>query len=174
MNRGRAVLALGSVLAGLEWQRGRPLNSVVRWHVTAFSISDAAGREVRYRLESSDLANPVASLYDGCGAFPASSEIVEAISRKASDAEMLEIAKREHTLRVDKLDFRLDVGVYLESQCRPEDLVLIGGLQFAMPKEMLGYFDGYILDFANGAFVLRNGERIYVRLADLGKSESAT
>ena len=32
MNRGRAVLALGSVLAGLEWQRGRPLNSVVRHH----------------------------------------------------------------------------------------------------------------------------------------------
>jgi hypothetical protein len=30
MHRGRAVLAIDCVLAGLEWQRGRPLNSIVR------------------------------------------------------------------------------------------------------------------------------------------------
>ena len=34
MHRGRAVLATNCALAGLEMQRGRPLNSIVRAHVT--------------------------------------------------------------------------------------------------------------------------------------------
>jgi hypothetical protein len=34
MHRGRAVLAMDCVLAGAEWQHSRPLNSVVRCHMT--------------------------------------------------------------------------------------------------------------------------------------------
>jgi hypothetical protein len=33
-HRGRTVLAMDCVLAGAEWHRGRPLNSIVRLHST--------------------------------------------------------------------------------------------------------------------------------------------
>ena len=43
MHRGRAVLAIDCVLAGLELQRGRPLNSIVRCHVRAtFALTDTS------------------------------------------------------------------------------------------------------------------------------------
>lgn len=39
MHRGRAALAKDCVLAGLEWQRGRPLNRVVRPQQQAPAVS---------------------------------------------------------------------------------------------------------------------------------------
>ena len=74
---------------------------------------------------------------------------------------------KEYGERKSTLDFRLEVGVYEADDCRPEDLVLLNGLQFAMRTELRDYFTDYVLDYAESGFFLRNGRKVFVRLMDL-------
>jgi hypothetical protein len=141
--------------------------------MAAFAITEAASTEIRSRLESSECDGPTAALLDSSQSFSASSEILDAISREAGDSEMLGIAMKEYRERETTLDFRLSVGVYEANKCRPEDLVTIDGLRFAMPKELREYFTDYILDYVDGDFLLRNGHHIDLRLMDLGKGKAS-
>jgi hypothetical protein len=141
--------------------------------MAAFAITEAASIEIRSRLESSECDRPIASLMDSSQSFSASSEIVDAISRKAGDSDMLAIAMKEYRERETTLDFRLGVGIYEADDCRPEDLVKIEGLQFALPKEMREYLTDHVLDYVDSAFLMRNGHRVYLRLMDVGKGEAS-
>jgi hypothetical protein len=112
----------------------------------AFALTTAAVNEVRRRANASRYTQPAASLFDGTQFFRASDKLTD-----------------------EELDYRLDVGIYDAQDCLPEDLVIIGGVRFAIPKLMLEYFDDYVLDFVDDHFVLRNGQRTLLRLMDLAK-----
>jgi hypothetical protein len=138
-----------------------------------FAITGAAAQEIRSRLESSSCERPTASLLDSSQTFTTPSEMVDAISRQASDSEMLELVMKEYRKRQQTLEFCLTVGVYEAAKCRPQDLVMLEGIQFAMPKEMLEYLRDYVLDYADGRFLLRSGSRVVARLMDLEGGSSA-
>ena len=136
----------------------------------AFAITDAASREIRCRLESSELEQPIASLLDTSQSFSASEEIVDAISRNASNEEMLAIALKEHREREPILKMRLDVGIYDLAVCPPEYRVEIAGVPFAQPPLP---FENCVLDYVEGEFMLRRGEKTYARMVDLLKDEQS-
>jgi hypothetical protein len=142
--------------------------------MAAFAITEAAQREIRSRLESSACERPTASLIDSSQTFTTPSDLVDAISNKATYSEMFEIAMKDYREREGTLDFRLEVGVYEADKCRPQDLVLLDGIQFAIPKEMREYFTDYVLDYASGYFLLKNGDLVFLRLMDLGKGEGSS
>jgi len=99
--------------------------------------------------------------------------MVDAISKDASDPEMLELAMKEYRKRQPTLEFRLTVGVYEAAKCRPQDLVLLDGIQFAVPKEMLDYLREYVLDYEDERFLLKSGSRVVTKLMDLESDGSA-
>lgn len=134
--------------------------------MVAFSISDAAADEIRRRFRQSELENPTASLIDSSPATRASPQMIDALSRKASDSQLLDIVAKEH-LVPDRLAFRLDVGIYPSEKCRPSDLLLVDAVQFVMSKTMHEFLADHLLDFAAGHFVLRNGSRVVPRMADV-------
>lgn len=135
--------------------------------MAALVITQAATDEIRRRFASSRCNRPTASLMDSSQTFPAPSDLVDAISRKEDASELLKSAMKEYGERKSILDFRLEVGVYEADDCRPEDLVLLNGLQFAMRTELRDYFTDYALDYADSRFFLTNGRKVFVRLMDL-------
>ena len=110
----------------------------------AFTLTTTAANEVLRRANASGYSQPAASLFDGTQFFSASDQLTE-----------------------EELEYRLDVGIYDSRDCLPEDLFIIGGVQFAIPKLMLEYFNDYVLDFVDGHFVLRSGQRTFLRIMDL-------
>ena|SRR5258706_16418727 len=135
--------------------------------MAAFTITGAAKLEIQARLESSRCERAVASLLDGSQSWVLPNEAAEALERVTTD-EHLAFARKQYDDRKSSLDFRLEVGIYEADECRPQDLAPIDGLPFAMPEETRAYFGDYVLDFVDGQFILRNGQRIFVRLMDLG------
>jgi hypothetical protein len=131
------------------------------------ALTEPAAEEIRRRFASSTCQRPTASLMDASQTFPAPRDMVDAIDRKASELEMHELVMKELAARESAFDFRLHVGVYEADDCRPEDLVVLHGIQFAMPDQMRTYFRGYVLDYVDGQFILRNEHRVFVRLMDL-------
>ena len=136
--------------------------------MAAVTISDAAKTEIAERLRTSRCQRPVASLLDGSQAWVMANETAEGLA-KANAEEQLAYAMNVYREREASLAFRLEVGVCEAQDCRPEDLVEIDGVAFAMPKEMRDYFDGYGLDYVDERFILKDGHRVFVRLMDLGK-----
>ncbi len=136
--------------------------------MTAFSVSEAAQREIRAQLNSSRHANPAASLLDSGPAKLCSPDLEAAILGDASEAELFAIGKNEFAA-MNGDEFHLAVGIYSAHDCRPQDLAIIDGLQFAMPKELRDYFADYVLDVEQDNFVLRNGNRTIRRMRDLEK-----
>jgi len=108
---------------------------------------------------------------DTSDTFRPSPEMLEAISRNASEAEMLALATKEHRELEASLEYHLSVGIYEASDCRPQDLVEIGGVHFAMPVEIREYLAEHLLDHSEGRFLLRKGDRIYCKLMDLARSK---
>jgi hypothetical protein len=92
---------------------------------------------------------------------------------KASAEEQLAFAMKQYNDRKTTLEFRLNVGIYEAAKCRPQDVALIDGLHFAMPQEMREYFADYVLDYVNGRFLLKNGDRSFVRLMDVGRNDDS-
>lgn len=141
--------------------------------MAAFSITEAAKSAIHAELESSTLPRPAVSLLDSSQGFLLSPEMEKAITDEMSESEVLAMAKKEYNDIASKIDFRLDVGIYPAHECRPQDLVIIDGFQFAMPKELREFFGGYVLDHEEGFFVLKNGRRTFYRLSDLNSVESS-
>ena len=141
--------------------------------MAGFAITGAAAQEIQSRLESSSCKRPTAALLDSSQTFTTPSEMVDAISKDASDPEMLELAMKEYRKRQPTLEFRLTVGVYEAAKCRPQDLVLLDGIQFAVPKEMLDYLREYVLDYEDERFLLKSGSRVVTKLMDLESDGSA-
>jgi hypothetical protein len=139
----------------------------------AFSITPAAVHEIRSRAESSGCKQPTASMMDSSASFQPSAEMLDAISRNAGEAEMLALAKKEHRELEATLEYHLSIGMYEAADCRPQDLILIDDVQFALPIEMREYLSQHVLDREKGRFLLRKGHRVYLRLMDLGKEEGS-
>ena len=154
---------------GRVWPRhsggGRPLNSIVRWHLEPFAITDAAAAMIRDRLRSSSEENPAASLQDSAP-VNLSPEALQ-VMLEGTEIARLDAAKQEHDRLKDTLDFRIAIGVYAAADCRPQDLFTFGDLQLIMPPEMRTFFSGYVLDYANSQFLLKKGLRTFVRMRDL-------
>ena len=141
--------------------------------MAAFAITAVAAQEIRSHLASSSCERPTASLIDSSQTFTTPSEMVDAISKQANDSEMLELAIKEYRKRQQTLEFRLTVVVYEAAKCRPQDLLMLEGIQFAMPKEMLEHLRDYVLDYEDGRFLLKSGSRVVARLMDLERGSSA-
>jgi len=110
---------------------------------------------------------------DTSDTFRPSPEMLEAISRNASEAELLALATKEHREVEASLEYHLSVGIYEASDCRPQDLVEVGGVHFAMPVEIRKYLAEHLLDHSEGRFLLKKGDRIYRKLMDLGKEQGS-
>jgi hypothetical protein len=123
-----------------------------------FSISPAAADVIRRRLEASSVDRPVAGMVDCSDSLPVSREMGEALSRKASEAELRKIAKREYSQK--GLKFRLDVGVYSKSQYPSRVLTTISGIEFVLPLWPRLVLRNWTLDFVDNRFLLRNGDRV--------------
>ena len=139
--------------------------------MSQLAITESAATTILARFRSSEIANATASLLDRTAALPVSQAIGDALSRSASDSEMRDLAVEEYGEVLDTLEFRLDIGVYASSECRPQDLVDIGGISFALPMQMRECLAGYILDYVDGRFMLKKGERVFLRLRDLDGGE---
>jgi hypothetical protein len=94
--------------------------------------------------------------------------MVDAIHRNADEGEMRSLAMKYYQNR-DNVEFHLDVGLYNEADCPPEDLVSISGIPFVMPRLMLEFLGGHQLDYVERRFVLVKGSQVFRRLSDLEK-----
>ena len=90
--------------------------------------------------------------------LPPSRDLTQALLRKASKAELRDIAKREYPL--DKLAFHLDVAIYSKAQHPSWVHTMIGEIPFVLPFWVRLALWNWTLDFVDGRFVLRNGDRI--------------
>src|SRR5258708_7954867 len=134
----------------------------------AFSLSSAAAHEIRARLRQSTVDRPVASLHD---VAPAPSALAEAIET-AESVDRIALAQEEFARLRDKLQFRLGVGVYSSTECRPQDLVEVDGVALVMPKEMLEFFASCSLEYEDGAFSLRKGTQEFASLNDFANAST--
>jgi hypothetical protein len=142
--------------------------------MAAFSISEAAAREIRRKIEFSEIEEPIASLLDSSQSFSPSAEMLDAITRNASDEEMRELAMKEQLDRAPFLKMHLEVGIYDLEEVPPEYRVEIDGFRFSMAQAMVDHLMDHVLDHDNGAFVLRHGQRVYPSLVEWAKGlESA-
>jgi hypothetical protein len=137
----------------------------------AFSMSPAAADAVRHRIETSSIERPVAGMVDGSDSLPVSRELSDALRRKASKAELKAIAKREFS--TDGLTFRLVVGVYSESQFPSWKIATINGVKFVLPFWARLALRNWMLDFADGRFMLRNGDRVRYTLTNANRGKDA-
>ena len=122
--------------------------------------------EIQSRLRTSELGSSVAALID-YAAQSTSQEMVNALTRNASQSEISAIVKKECAHIADSLDFRLNVGIYPLEKCPSQDVVHIDGVPFALPFEMRELLANYILDYAEGRFLLKNGDRVFLRFRDV-------
>jgi hypothetical protein len=140
--------------------------------MAAFAITSAAKSEIRARLESSACEAPTVALIDSSQSFEMDAATGEALA-KANSEEQLAFAMKQYTDRKASLDFRLEVGIYEAARCRAQDLVLLEGVPFAMPQEMREDFTDYILDYVNGRFALKHGDRVFIRLMDVRRNDES-
>lgn len=134
----------------------------------AFALSNRAIAELTARVEQSSCVGPTASLMESSGPLQTPTEIVEAIERSASEAEMLSLAKKHHG-NGDEVPMHLDVGLYDQSDCPAGDLVRVGGIQFVLPPHMQALLESCHLDFVDGRFILVREGRTYHRLLHLAE-----
>jgi hypothetical protein len=134
----------------------------------AFSLSQAAANEIRARLNRSSENSPVASLQDQA---PAPDSLAKAIDR-ANPNERVALAQAEYARLEPALRFGVAVALYASSDCRPQDLVEVSGVPFVMPKEMLALFASCSLEYANGTFLLRRGDRDFASLSECASALS--
>jgi hypothetical protein len=142
--------------------------------MVAFTISEAAGREIRRQIQFSALERPIASLLDSSQPFLPSTEMLDAISRNAGDEEMLALGMKEHRDRESTLEMHLSVGIYKLDEVPIEYRVEIAGLPFSMARVLFERLGDHVLDHDGQAFVLRCGERVFLSLREWAKGlESA-
>jgi hypothetical protein len=128
-----------------------------------FSISPAAAQVIRHRIERSSVERPVAAMVDCSDSLPPSRELTQALLRKASEAELRDIAKREYCL--DDLKFRLEVGIYSKSQYPSWTMAMINGIEFVLPFWVRLALRKWTLDFVDDRFLLRKGDRVRYTLS---------
>jgi hypothetical protein len=102
-------------------------------------------------------------MIDCSDSLPTSREMTEAILRKASEAELRDIAKREWP-DIDKLRYRLEVGIYSKSQYPFWVFAKVNGFEFVLPFWVRLALRRWTLDHADGRFLLRNGNRVHYTL----------
>lgn len=124
----------------------------------AFSIAPSAANVIRQRIEGSSVDRPIAMMIDCSHPLPPSRELDAAVLRKASPAELRDIAKRAYPL--DKLEFHLDVPVYSKSQYPSWMFARIDGVELVLPFWVRWKLRNWTLDFVNGCFLLRSGDQV--------------
>ena len=129
----------------------------------AFSISPKAAEAIRRRLDTSTVDRPVAMMIDCSDSLPTSREMTEALLRKASKAELQDIARREWP-DIDKLRFRLEVAIYSKSQHPFWALAKVNGFELVLPFWVRLALRRWTLDHADGRFLLRSGNRVHYTL----------
>jgi len=133
----------------------------------AFAITPAAAEEIQARVNFLGVMDAVVTLNDSA---PAPAALMDAISAAADNEERLAIGQKEYARLEEQLDFRIGVGIYSRDDCRPEDLVMLAGIRFALPREMLEFLSPCILDHENGNFLLLAGERSFASLREFERS----
>jgi hypothetical protein len=137
----------------------------------AFSLSPAAANVIRHRIETSSVDRPIAMMIDCSDSLPVSRELDAAVLRKASQAELRDIAKREYSL--DKLEFRLNVPIYSKSQYPSWMYATIDGVQFVLPFWMRLALRNWTLDFVNDRFLLRSRDQVRYTLSGAKRRNNA-
>ena len=137
----------------------------------AFSLSPAAANTIRHRIETSSVDRPIAMMIDCSDSLPVSRELGAAVLRKASEAELRDIAKREYSL--DKLEFRLDVPIYSKSQYPSWMFATIDGVELVLPFWARLALRSWTLDFVSDQFLLRSGERVRYTLSGAKRRSDA-
>ena len=137
--------------------------------MAAFTVSETAARGLQRKIGFSEIELPIASLLDSSQSFSPSTEMLDAMTRKASDEEMLALAMKEHRDREPTLKMHVEVGIYDLEEVPSEYRVENAGFRFSMAQAMLERLSDHVLDYDSGAFVLRHGERVFPSLIDWAK-----
>lgn len=126
--------------------------------MTTFSINDKALEEIRQIIGESGCIDPVVTLSETA---PVN---VHDGTKAAFRAGMNEKELQTMAARIDKefpeetLVYSLAVGTFERKECRPEDLMEICGVAFAMPIYLRDALREYCLIFEAGQFLLQSAD----------------
>jgi hypothetical protein len=112
----------------------------------AFAITSAAAHEIVARVNFLGESDAAVTLNDSAAAPAALVDALDAVSAAAEEAERAAIGEGELARFQRQLEFRIGVGIYGRNECRPQDLVVLSGVQFALPWEMLEFLSPVVLD----------------------------
>src|SRR5690242_12146433 len=99
----------------------------------AFAITSAAADEIIARVKFLGESDAAVTLNDSAAAPTALMDALDALSAAADEAERVAIGQRALARFEHQLDFRISVGIFGRNECRRHDLVVLSGIQFALP-----------------------------------------
>ena len=144
--------------------------------VAAFSISRKAIWEIKRRLNGSGIDNPYVRLGESTDdrTLSLSDGFLEAVTSGTDQKEMTALARAEHERMRPTVNFCLALLIYDFYEKRPDDLIDIAGIRFAMPPSTRGFLSGYQLDYSARRFVLRKDDQIFQDLRSIPHDDAAT
>lgn len=127
-----------------------------------FSVDCSAARKISNLLKESGLRSPIPSLCDVIFEDQGS-EALTAIHERISDSRGEDLLEGEtEALRqaVESANSQLWINVFEKSDYTPDDLVMIGAAEFAIPSALRSWLRDATLIFESDKFyVLRDGQR---------------
>lgn len=113
-------------------------------------LTKSAHERVAELLREGGVASPVARLGRQSAPVQLSPELIKAAVDGSGEDGLLAFAKE----KAASAQFALRVFVLDKSDCRPEDLHVVGGITFCMPAFLFGLLVDHLLDLRGEQFVV--------------------
>lgn len=138
--------------------------------MSAFSITEAAKREIQSIFLRSECRDPVARLYERANPGNLFDEFKTELSRGTKSKEELEaLGLRRYEQVEHELESSLIIGACERAELQPEHLFETSGITMAMSHEVLEVLHGFSLTFEDGRFWLRNRDGVLHTLRSIGR-----
>jgi hypothetical protein len=132
--------------------------------MATFSLTQGAHKELQRIANESGHADPVLTLADSSLELELDEDLRRTVLDGLAKMDDESLAKILVQTNLDSTQWRVSVGAFERSDCRPKDIFKLEGLWFAMSVEMRAALSHFAFDFSEGIFFFRREEVVALSL----------